>query len=146
MGSYAFPTHYADGTPIYDTDFSTSEWPDSGTSSLTSDPGSMRWIYGELDYNKMVPPSASCMAALLPANNVVRAHTLWDFSKTVERPVVCKGTIRYLVIAYRTFILKIIFAVTYLKITYLFIMKEEDVRRDLCMAQQLAIPITIVLG
>ena len=101
MGSYAFPTHYADGTPIYDTDFSTTEWPDSGTSSLTSDPGSMRWIYGELDYNKMIPPSASCMAALLPANDVVRAHTLWDFSKTVERPVVCKGTRSYLVNAYR---------------------------------------------
>ena len=102
MGSYAFPTHYADGTPIYDTDFTTTEWPDSGTSSLTSDPGSMRWIYGELDYNKMIPPSASCMAALLPANNVVRAHTLWDFSKTVERPAVCKGTKSYLVNAYRT--------------------------------------------
>ena len=101
MGSYAFPTHYADGTPIYDTDFSTTEWPDTGTSSLTSDPGSMRWIYGELDYNKMIPPSASCMAALLPANDVVRAHTLWDFSKTVERPVVCKGTRSYLVNAYR---------------------------------------------
>ena len=102
MGSYSFPTHYADGTPIYDTDFSTAEWPDSGTSSLTSDPGSMRWIYGELDYNKMIPPSASCMAALLPANNVVRADTLWDFSKTVERPVVCKGRRSYLLNAYRT--------------------------------------------
>ena len=84
MGSYNYQSHYADGTPIYENDFSTDQWPDSGSETR-------RWIYGELDLNKMVPPSASCMGAELPANNDVRADTSSSFSKVLNKPVVCEG-------------------------------------------------------
>ena len=83
-GSYAFPSMYGDGTTVYSDDFSADQWPDS-SDWLT------RWIFGELDYHKMVPPSMSCMAAKLPSNNKVRAFNLAFFSKLINRPVVCKG-------------------------------------------------------
>jgi hypothetical protein len=88
MGSYAFPTQYGDGTAVYPDDFSANQWPDSGSSLIPE----MRWIYGELEYYKMVSPSSSCMRANLSPNNKVRAKTLATFSKLINRPVVCQGT------------------------------------------------------
>ena len=83
-GSYAIPTHYGDGTAVYADDLSTDEWPDNGGWPA-------RWIYGEVDYFKMVPPSLSCMTLNLPANKNVKSHDSLSFSKSEERPVVCEG-------------------------------------------------------
>jgi hypothetical protein len=85
MGSYNFPTHYGDGTPVYEDDFSTDEWP------ATESGDGERWIYGELDLNKMVPPSVSCMGAKLPPNNVVRGMQTKSLSRYPNKPVVCTG-------------------------------------------------------
>ena len=85
MGSYNFPTHYGDGTAVYEDDFSTDEWPEPDHNY------GERYIYGELDLNKMVPPSVSCMAAKLPPNNVIKAISTDFISRTTLRPIVCNG-------------------------------------------------------
>ena len=87
-GSYAIPTYYADGTVVYAADFSIDERPDTGS-------WPRRWIYGEADYFKMVPPSLSCMTFNMPANKDVKSHDSVLFSKSVERPVVCEGMLPY---------------------------------------------------
>ena len=84
MGSYAFPAQYGDGTAVYPNDFSTDDYPDSADWET-------RWIYGELDYYKMVPPSSSCMGVKMPPNIKVRTKSKSTFSKFKSRPVVCKG-------------------------------------------------------
>ena len=87
-GSYKFPSHYGDGTPIHDTDFSNDDWPDDGD-------GGQRWIYGELEINNMVSPSMSCMGLKLPSNNNVRrVLSIYYKSQTwkwKDKPVVCEG-------------------------------------------------------
>ena len=87
MGSYAFPTHYGDGTPVYSTDFSATKYPDADFAY------SRQWIYGELDYHKMAAPATSCTTFRMTNNNVVRAVTTKHFNKDVIRPVVCEGKI-----------------------------------------------------
>ena len=85
-GSYKFPSHYGDGTPIHDTDFTNDDWPDTGDAG-------QRWIYGELEINEMVPPSMSCMSAKLTSNNNIRSVlSVWYKSRTwKDKPVVCEG-------------------------------------------------------
>ena len=87
-GSYRFPVNYGDGTPIYDIDFTTADWPDTGDNGE-------RWIYGELELNEMTPPSASCMGAKLPSNDDVRTKLLNQYTSNaaniLHKPVVCKG-------------------------------------------------------
>ena len=83
MGSYSFPTHYGDGTAVYEDDFNTDEWPDT-------DEG-YRYIYGELDYHKMVPPSRSCMAAKLDPNYDIRTLSSKLVNRYLTKPVVCEG-------------------------------------------------------
>ena len=89
-GSYNFPAQFGDGTPIYDTDYTTADWPDTGDNGE-------RWIYGELELNNMIPPSASCMGAKLSANDDVRTKLLnqytWNEYSILSKPVVCKGKI-----------------------------------------------------
>ena len=83
-GNYNFPSHYTDGTVILQNDFSDKAYPNHETLYV-------RWIFGELEYYKMEPPSLSCPSIKLPENNFVFKHVGTDETGAVLRPVVCKG-------------------------------------------------------
>ena len=68
---------------MYDNDFSTTWYP--GANSYT------RWIYGELDYFSMTPPSLSCMAIMLPQNTNLWKYTGTSATGTRLRPAVRSG-------------------------------------------------------
>ena len=82
-GTYKFPSHYDDGTVVYDNDFTTTWYPETVSW--------YRWIYGELDYFKMTPPSLACTAIILPQNTNVWKYTGSWTPGTRLRPAVCSG-------------------------------------------------------
>ena len=86
-GSYSFPTHYSDGTSIYDEDFSENPYPNNGTSSKSE----TRLWYSEKSYFTMVRPSMACSSTVLPENINVWRHTDKGEHGSNSRSVVCKG-------------------------------------------------------
>ena len=82
-GTYKFPSHYDDGTVVYDNDFTTTWYPET-----------VSWyklIYGELDYFKMTPPSLACTAIILPQNTNVWKYTGSSTPGSRLRSAVCSG-------------------------------------------------------
>ena len=88
-GAYSFPTHYFDGTSIYDEDFHNRHYPNNRTGyhwyPYTKETSS------EEDLFKMVPPSMSCSSTMLPANDDVFRNTGSSEDGDLTRSVVCKG-------------------------------------------------------
>ena len=83
-GNYNFPSHYTDGTVILQNDFFDNAYPNHENHNV-------RWIFGELEFYKLDPPSLSCPSFKLPENNFVFKHVGTDETGAVLRPVVCKG-------------------------------------------------------